>query len=71
MSHAPQLLAEHIDEDELARQLDKSTRTIKRWRHLRIGPPYTEIGGTVYYSIESFRDWLKAKEVRPVRERRK
>jgi hypothetical protein len=67
MTDIPQLLADHIDEDELARQLDRSRRTIKRWRHFRIGPPYTEIGGTVYYNVESFREWLKSREVKPVR----
>jgi hypothetical protein len=63
------LLAGHWDEPELARQVKRSERTVKRWRKKREGPPYTFVGKTPYYNIESIRAWLRSREVRPVRER--
>lgn len=34
------IIADLITEAELANQLGRSVRTLKRWRAQRIGPPY-------------------------------
>jgi hypothetical protein len=65
------LLADYFTEVELARELRKSTRTVKRWRALRSGPPWTQNGKEVLYRIESAREWLRSQQVQPVRERKK
>lgn len=65
-----EILDGYLTEQDLARQLGKSTRTIQRWAALRIGPPRTLIGQTVYYHVDDLRDWIKAqREYRPQRRR--
>jgi hypothetical protein len=51
-------------EEEAARQLNKSPRTLKRWRGARWGPPFIMIGNRVYYRREAVREWLLALERR-------
>jgi hypothetical protein len=61
------ILAGYLSEEELAAELDKHERTIKRWRKLGIGPPYVERGRDVEYPIEGTRDWLAAGGTRQTR----
>ena len=56
------LLADYLDPDELAAELNKSPRTIARWDSLRIGPPKTLIGKKPYYRREAVRQWLLRQE---------
>ena len=58
------LLTERVAADVL----DKSPRTLQRWRRLGIGPPWIEIGSSIYYRAESTRTWILSKERKPVRE---
>ena len=53
-----------ISEDQFASEISRNPRTVKRWRNLRIGPPYTRIGRAVYYRREAIRQWLLNNEVR-------
>ena len=48
--------------DELALQLGLSPRTIDRWQAFREGPPRVRIGRTIFYNIESVREWLRSHE---------
>jgi hypothetical protein len=57
---ATSLLADYWREHELAQELNKHQRTIKRWRDLGIGPPYTLLGVEVVYPINKARAWLAA-----------
>jgi hypothetical protein len=52
------VLAGFISEAELAAELGHTTRTLARWRALRIGPPFVLNGREVKYSVESARQWL-------------
>jgi hypothetical protein len=52
-----------------ARELNVTIRTLRKWRQLQIGPPWTEVGRQIFYSDSSRAAWLKSREVRPVRER--
>ena len=61
------LLAGYLSEKELARELRLSTRTIFRWRNLRQGPPYTMVGRTPMYRLDSAIAWLRARETQAVR----
>ena len=49
-------------EDKQGPFLGKTTRTLKRWRQRRVGPPVTIIGRTVYYSISGTDEWLRSLE---------
>lgn len=54
------VLADYLTEAELARELDKSKRTLERWRRLRIGPTPTICGNKILYAITDVRIWLRA-----------
>lgn len=54
---------ELLTEDEARAEVDvKCTRTLRRWRVLRQGPPHTRIGRKVYYRRGALRQWLLARE---------
>ena len=59
------------DEETTAKELGVSTRTLKTWRRLRIGPPVTFIGRRPTYNRASKQAWLKSREQPMPRERRR
>jgi hypothetical protein len=72
--HAPRLgrkriahIPGHTNEAETAEELGVSIRTLRKWRQLRIGPPWTAVGRQIHYSNESRAAWLKSREVQPAR----
>jgi hypothetical protein len=54
------LLGDYYRERDLARELNRHPRTIKRWRDLGIGPPYTMLGVEIVYAINKTKAWLAA-----------
>jgi hypothetical protein len=56
----------YTDERQTAEELGVSVRTLRKWRQLRIGPPWTEVGRQILYGNQSRATWLKAQEVQPV-----
>jgi hypothetical protein len=60
----------YTPESETAEELNVSVRTLRKWRQLRIGPPYVEVGRQIFYGNKSRAAWLKRREVQPVRELR-
>lgn len=56
------ILSDYLSRDDLARQLNRTIRTLERWESLRIGPPITRIGKTPMYHVESVREWLRNQE---------
>jgi hypothetical protein len=61
----PSLLADYASEEETAAELDVSTRTLARWRAMRVGPPPTAVGRKWYYKRSSFAAWLDRQERAP------
>jgi hypothetical protein len=59
----------YTPEPETAEELNVSVRTLRKWRQLRIGPPWVEVGRQIHYGDESRAAWLKRCEIRPVRTR--
>ena len=55
-----EILDDYLTEHALAIQLDKSERTLQRWRRLRIGPTPTIVGNRIPYAVEDVRAWLRA-----------
>ena len=58
--HKLSVLGDYISRDELARELGRHPRTLKRWAVERTGPPYVNIGRTVLYKRQSILAWLDA-----------
>lgn len=49
-------------EAEFAEQAGVSTRTVKRWRERRIGPPFIRMGRRILYRRDAVAEWLLANE---------
>jgi hypothetical protein len=58
---APSVLEGYIRETDLARQLNRSVRTLQRLAVRRSGPPRIKI----LYRIDSVRAWLAKQEKKP------
>lgn len=53
----------YLKDTEVARLLDVSLATVRRWRLHRIGPPATKLqGGAVRYSAAQLQAWLASQE---------
>jgi hypothetical protein len=59
---APSVLDGYISEADLARQLNRSVRTLQRLAARRLGPPRTIVGRLIFYDIEHVREWLSQQE---------
>jgi hypothetical protein len=56
------LLDEYLTEDELAEQLQRTLRTIRRWRVIGEGPPWCRVGRHTFYRKAAVRAWLRGLE---------
>jgi hypothetical protein len=56
------VLEGYIREADLAKQLNRTVRTLQRLAARRLGPPRIKIGRSVFYKIESVRNWLSQQE---------
>ena len=50
-----------LNEVEVAKTLDVSLATVRRWRWLRKGPKYLKIGTSVRYKPEDISAWLETR----------
>jgi hypothetical protein len=54
---------ELLTEDETIAEVGvRCTRTLRRWRDLRQGPPHLRIGRKIYYRRGALQQWLLARE---------
>jgi len=61
----------YMTQTGLARQLNKSERTVARWDALRIGPPKIKVGRLTLYDPDKIPNWLAEHEAaRPIRRTR-
>ena len=68
----PDLLADWISREQLARALDLTTDTLSRWEARRQGPPCTRIGRKIFYRRAAIQEWIRAQEqAHPVRKTRR
>ncbi len=49
-----------LNEDEAAKFLAVSVRTLQAWRTRGIGPPFVRLGRSVRYVRQALLDWLSA-----------
>lgn len=64
------LLQDYQTEQETARDLGVSVRTLRLWRQRREGPAWVKVGKRVVYAKRSILGWLESSEQQPVRRRR-
>ncbi len=60
---------EYWTEPELAAELNRDVRTLRRWNALRVGPPVTKIGNANFYRKAAVFRWLVEREQKPLRRR--
>jgi predicted DNA-binding transcriptional regulator AlpA len=56
------ILADHISDEDLGRELNKSLKTLWRWHKEGRGPRRIKIGKEIFYSRASVAEWLKSLE---------
>ena len=67
----PDLLADWISREQLARALGLTADTLSRWEARRQGPPCTRIGRKTFYRRAAIQEWIRAQEhAHPVRKTR-
>jgi predicted DNA-binding transcriptional regulator AlpA len=67
----PDLLADWISREQLARALGLTADTLSRWEARRQGPPCTRIGRKTFYRRAAIQEWIRSQEqVHPVRKTR-
>lgn len=54
------LLADLLSPPDLARELDCTERTLKRWQAIGYGPKPIKIGGRVFYRRAAVKEWIDA-----------
>jgi Helix-turn-helix domain len=58
----PGVLADFMDTDELAADLDVTPLTLVRWRLQKTGPAVTRLGRRILYRRSSVQAWLATQE---------
>jgi len=56
------ILGDFLTEKELAAEIGRSVRHIKRWRAQGKGPSFARIGRTPVYRVEAVRAWIQSHE---------
>jgi Helix-turn-helix domain len=55
-------------EATIAKQLNLTPQTLRKWRRQGKGPAFIKIGRRIFYRVASCDAWLKSREIQPVRE---
>lgn len=55
----------YVNDIEAAKILASSPQTLRNWRHLRKGPPYTKRGRMVRYLVRDLLDFMAACRIDP------
>jgi DNA-binding transcriptional regulator YiaG len=71
MTGIPLLGDDYLTQQDLARELHVSVRTLARWHVERIGPPRIVVGRLLLYRRATIRDWLESREEQPRRKARR
>lgn len=51
---------EHLTQDDAATYLNKTRKTLCRWRNSGVGPSYYEIMGRITYKISDLNKWIES-----------
>lgn len=67
MSPFEQLMNEYLKEEETAKLLGLSIKTLRNRRYSRKDhPPFIKVSNEVLYPVDKLKQWLKDKEVRQI-----
>ena len=55
----------YVSDIEAAQILSASPQTLRNWRHLRKGPPYSKRGRMVRYLVRDLLDFMESGRVDP------
>jgi hypothetical protein len=55
----------YTPEAETAEELNISIHTLRKWRQLRVGPPWVQIGRQIHYPDDGRAAWIRSREVHP------
>ena len=58
-----------LPEDVAAPGLNRTPRTLQRWRRLGIGPIVTMVGNTPMYHVDDIKAWLRGQRKVPLTRR--
>lgn len=61
-TEVPDLLADWISREQLARALGLTVDTLSRWEARRQGPPCTRIGRKSFYRRAAIQEWILSQE---------
>lgn len=59
------ILGEYLNREEMATELNVTTRTLIRWERQPNGIPYTKLGHRTLYRRKSVLDWIDSQERHP------
>jgi len=65
------LLDDFLDLEPFAREVERDSRTVRRWMNAPNGLPYTRIGNRILIHIPTARDWLLKRMRRPAPRRKR
>jgi len=63
------LMGDYFEEEQLARELNVTRRTLRLWRLRHTVPPFGRLGKRIVYRVEAVRGWLASLD-KPQRGRR-
>jgi predicted site-specific integrase-resolvase len=58
------VLEDYVPEDDLARDLGITRRTLRMWRARGEAPPITRLGLRILYHRDDIREWLRSRRGR-------
>ena len=61
----PDLLADFLDLEPFAAQVDRDPRTVRRWMNEPDGLPYTRIGNRLLIHVPTAREWILGRMQKP------
>ena len=60
-----EFLAEYVDLDQFAEEVDRDPRTVRRWMNEADGLPFVKIGNRLLIHIPTARAWLLSRIRKP------
>jgi hypothetical protein len=61
----PELLADFVDVEPFAAELQRDPRTVRRWMTEPDGLPFTKIGNRVLIHVPTAREWMLGRMRKP------
>jgi hypothetical protein len=61
------VLDDWLSEEATAAAVGKTVRTLRKWRRIGTGPPYTFFGRTIRYRKDGLAEHYRRSEITPVR----